>query len=128
MSDLRPVGVPIEIDGVERHFLFTLNVIDGLQEDYDADLSQIIKDLVEDGKTDKMLRHIVTALLEDEAERAKALRGEELERYTEQGVGWLITLENKEAFLLAVLKAYGVSIPEADEDDDPNQQGGQAKK
>ena len=45
MSDLKPRGIPIILDGVERHFLFTLNIIDELQDKYGKNLYEIIEDL-----------------------------------------------------------------------------------
>ena len=34
MSDLRPIGIPVNFDGVDRYFLFTFKHIDELQDRY----------------------------------------------------------------------------------------------
>lgn len=115
MSDLRPKGVPVVIDGVERHMLFTLNAIDELQEHYKEDLSKIIDRLTDKEEAVSTLRQILATLLNDEAERESA-NGKELKQYTTREVGWLVSLDNQEQILLAILAAYGLSLPEGDED------------
>ena len=57
------------------------------------------------------------ALLNDEAER---MPQEGLKTYTEQETGWLITQENVLEVTMAVLQAYGLSLPEPDEFASPN--------
>ncbi len=127
MSDLRPVGVPVEVEGVERHFLFTLNVIDEIQEHFKMELSQVIDNMTDKEKSNSTVRYLVSALLNDEAER-EAGRGRELKRYTEKEAGWLVTLDNISDILLAIFKAYGLSLPEPDEDSFPNMESGQTEE
>lgn len=126
MSDLRPIGVPIELEGVERHLLFTLNAIDELQEYYKEDLSRIIDKLTDKEEAVAVLRQLLAVLLNDEAEREAAFNGNELKRYTIKEIGWLVTLDNQEQILLAVLGAYGLSLPEGD--DNPNMMSGQTSR
>lgn len=128
MSDLRPIGVPVTIDGVERHMLFTLNAIDEIQEHYNAPLAEIINKLMDKSNAVKALRYVTYALLEDEAQRKSAV-GEKLKQYSEKEVGWVITKENEEEILLAILKAYGLALPEGEEEDFyPNQMSGTTVK
>lgn len=122
MSDLNPKGIPITIDGVERRFLFTLNVIDDIQDHFETSLSEVVQQFTEKGQAYKTLRYVVTALLNDEAERELTAGHEGYNLLTEQETGWLITLENEGEIALAVLKAYGYSLPEGDEA--PNQESG----
>lgn len=126
MSNLRPIGVPIELEGVERHLLFTLNAIDELQEYYKEDLSRIIDKLTDKEEAVAVLRQLLVVLLNDEAEREAAFNGNELKRYTIKEIGWLVTLDNQEQILLAVLGAYGLSLPEGD--DNPNMMSGQTSR
>lgn len=116
MSDLRPKGIPIELEGVERHLLFTLNAINELQEYYKEDLSSIIDKLTDKTEAVSTLRQILTTLLNDEADRELAMNGNELKQYTEKEIGWLVTLDNQEQILLAILAAYGISLPEGDDE------------
>lgn len=129
MSDLRPVGVPVMIEGVERHMLFTLNVIDEIQEHYNEPLAEIINNLMKKSSAVKTLRYMTYALLEDELQR-KAAGGEKLKKYSEKEIGWLITRENEEEIMLAILKAYGLALPESDDREEafPNQSSGQTVK
>ena len=120
MSDLRPRGVPVMVDGVERHFLFTLNAIDEIQDHYDMSLSDVMNNLTDKNQSYKTLRYIIMALLNDEAERESAAGNDKYKKVTEKEAGWMVTLESEEEILLAVFKAYGLSLPEGD-DEDPNQ-------
>lgn len=122
MSDLKPRGVPVMVDGVERHFLFTLNVIDEIQDHYNLALSEVIDKLTDKSQAYKTLRYIIMTLLNDEAERENAIGNDKYKKVTEKETGWLITLENEEEILIAVFKAYGLSLPEG-EDEYPNQEG-----
>lgn len=120
MSDLRPKGVPLMLDGEERHLLFTLNVVDGIQDHYDCALEEVIDRLTNKKESAKTLRYLTMALLNDEAERSGK---EEKKTYTEKEAGWLITQENVLEVTVAVLKAYGLSLPEPDEYESPNAEG-----
>lgn len=127
MSDLRPVGVPIKLEGEERHLLFTLNAIDQLQEHYKEDLSEIIDKLTDKTEAVTTLRQILLTLLNDEAERELNLNGKELKVYSLKEIGWLVSLDNQDEILVNILKAYGLSLPEG-EDDTPNLMSGQTNQ
>lgn len=111
MSDLRPVGVPVEVKGVERHLLFTLNTIDEIQEHYDKTLDEVLDYLMDDRKLPKVMTYILCVLLNDEAERKPE---DGLIKYTEKEIGNIVTREEIMEYTFKILKAYGVSIPEAD--------------
>lgn len=124
MSDLRPTGVPVMLEGVERHLLFTLNAIDRIQDCFDKALYEVIDQLSDDRKFGQTLKAILAILLEDEVERKTHEQGEcSLKQYSPEELGWLITQENAWIMMRSVLAAYGVSLPEP-EDDSPNQKSG----
>lgn len=129
MSDLKPRGVPIELDGVTRHLFFTLNVIDQLEEEYDQTLYETIEELTVAEQNNHMLRDIVTVLLNCEAERNARLRADAAQlTVSQEDVGNMIGLDNYYEVLKAVMEAYGISIPESEEgDEDPNETSGQTK-
>ncbi len=127
MSDLRPVGVSIDIEGVERHLLFTLNAIDEIQEHYDMELQEIMDKITDKGRASDVLRFVFLALLNDEADREAAKGNNDLKKYSEKETGWLITLDNQLEILIKILEAYGASLPNM-EDDDPNRTSGQVTK
>lgn len=120
MSDLRPKGVPVILDGEERYLLFTLNVVDEVQDHYDCALEEVIDKLTDKKQSTKTLRYLTMVLLNDEMER---FGKEGKKTYTEKEVGWLITQDNVLEVTVAVLKAYGLSLPEPDEYASPNAEG-----
>ncbi len=124
MSDLNPKGVLVVLGGEERRLLFTLNAVDEIQDHYDCSLEEVIDRLTDKRESVKTLRYLVMALLNDEAERSGK---EGQKQYTEKEVGWLITQDNATEVTLAVLKAYGLSLPEPDEYAPPNGQSGQSE-
>lgn len=125
MSDLNPRGIPILVNGEERHLLFTLNIVDEIQERYGKTLSEVIDDVISEDITGHMLRDLLVLMLNDEVAREKHRDPESsLKEITEQDAGWIIGLDNQIELISSVLKAYGVSLPEP-EDDDPNRESGQ---
>lgn len=127
MSNLKPRGIPIVLEGEERHFLFTLNTIDEIQDKYDKSMGEIFEELQEEETAMDTLKEIVTVLLNKEAEREKRLKGRDIPEITEEEVGELIGMDNVGEVVTAVFRAYGYSMPEADEND-PNQESGQQNK
>ena len=116
------------MNGEERHFLFTLNMIDQIEEKYDKPLMEVLEDVANDTGNGHLMRDIVVILLNDEAERNKRMKASvEYSTVTEADVGDMIGLDNYYEVMKALLKAYGISMPEVDEDENPNQKSGQMK-
>lgn len=125
MSDLKPRGIPLMLDGVERRLLFTLNVIDDIQSETGRNMKEIMEDLADEKKMGNTLKYLVTTLVNDETEREKRKNPEcTLEKITERDAGELIGMDNIVEITAKVMMAYGYSLPKP-EDDDPNQEGGQ---
>lgn len=120
MSDLKPKGVPLILGEEERHLLFTLNVVDEIQDHYGCALEEVMDRLTDKKESSKTLRYLVMALLNDEEERSGK---EGRKAYTEKEVGWLITQDNVIDVTVAILKAYGLSLPEPDGYESPNAEG-----
>ena len=60
---------------------------------------------------------ILTCLLNDEQKRNKFYgEAKEAKAYTEEEVGWMVTETDKYVIIEAILKAYGVSLPETEEE------------
>ena len=124
MSTLRPRGVKVVLQGNSYEFLFTLNAIDSLQDATGLSLQACIKALTEPETVTHMLKTTARVLINDYLERTQ----ENPEYITDKTVGWLINLENQGEVLVAILEAYGLSMPEPDEDaeeeeeTDPNAQ------
>lgn len=125
MSDLRPRGIPVALDGVERRFLFTLNTIDSIQDETEKNMKEIMTDLADEDLSNKTLKYLVKTLINHEVEREKRKNPDcTLKEVTEQEVGDLIGMDNVVEVTAAVLTAYGYSLPKAEEDD-PNRESGQ---
>lgn len=126
MSDLRPRGIPVVLDGVEHRFLFTLNTIDSIQDETDKNMKDIMMELADEASSNKTLIYLVKTLINHEAEREKRKNPDcVLETVTDQEVGDLIGMDNIVEVTAAVLSAYGYSLPKADEEDNPNRESGQ---
>lgn len=125
MSDLKPKGIEITINGVDRRILFTLNAIDKIQEKYGKPLHEVIDEITKFDLSNHALRDVLLILLEDEAERESVRNACYMpEEMTEKEMGWFLSLENQVEVTKLVLMAYGVSLPEPDESD-PNVESGQ---
>lgn len=121
MSDLKPKGVKVMLDGVEREFLFTLNAIDEIQSKYNAPVLDVMQDIAESEKMADIVRSVTSILLTDEAERAKWKDPDsKLPPVTEKEAGWLVSIDNIGEVTGAIFKAYGISMPDADDETDPN--------
>ena len=126
MSDLRPVGVPIELGGVERHFLFTLNAIDAVQSHYDMTILDALNKLFDANEQVESLKFLTMTLINDEVEREKWRNPDsDLNKVTENDVGYMVHSFNMPEVRKAILAAYRISVPESDENDDPNMESGQ---
>lgn len=126
MSDLRPRGIPVVLNGIEHRFLFTLNTIDSIQDETDKNMKDIMMELADEESSNKTLIYLVKTLINHEAEREKRKNPDcALETVTDQEVGDLIGMDNIVEVTAAVLSAYGYSLPKADEEDNPNRESGQ---
>lgn len=136
MSDLNPKGIKINFDNKERHLLYTLNVIDQIQNHYDMAINEVMNLLYgtepdSRKKSYSMLRYIITVLVnEDVTIHNESSPDDKWESVSENYIGRHVTLHNVGEVSLAVIKAYTSTIPDTDEDeegdneDDPNQMNG----
>ncbi len=114
MSDLQPRGISIMIGGVERHILFTFSAIDIIQDHFDLPLVEVIQLLKDDRQVYKVAGFILSTLIQDEIMRNGGNgRGPEL-----MEVMRMLDISMTNRVLRAILKAYGISMPEPDEDED----------
>ena len=116
MSDLRPIGIPVMLDGVERYFLFTLNVIDEIQSHYGMTVIDAMEKLYNPEDESKTVRFFVHTLLNDEAERGKWKDPDcNLKTVSEKEVGWMVNKFNLEEVKAAICGAFKISVPEPDD-------------
>lgn len=122
MSDLRPKGAQVEIGGVNRHFLFTLNAIDTIQSEKGMPVSNVMELLQDEAEVPGTVRYLATVLINDEIERENARTKGSQATLTEKEVGWLIEISEIGKVADAIMIAYGISLPD-NEDEDPNGEG-----
>ena len=121
MRDLRPKGIPVFLDGVERELLFTLNAIDAIQSKYNMTVFAVLKRITDQNSLPETIKTILSILLTDEAERARWKNPDSaLPAVSEKEAGWLVSIDNLSEVTDAIFKAYRISIPDPDEDTDPN--------
>lgn len=123
MSDLRPRGEVLNVDGVDRYLLFTLNAMDAIQSKFDKTIPEVLDMIVNEYPHSHTLRDVLLILTADEAERTKAKDPKsDIAPLDEQTLGWFIGADNYVDVMRLIFKAYGISMPEVDEDD-PNAAG-----
>lgn len=112
MSDLQPRGISIMIGGVERHLLFTFAAIDIIQDHFDRPLIEVIELLKDERTLYKTAGFIIATLIQDEIARTGSGRGPELMEVMRQ-----LDKSMTKRVLKAILRAYGISLPEPDEEE-----------
>lgn len=119
MSDLRPNGVKIAVAGQEYELLFTINVIDEIQASCNMALFDVIGMIAgaaageTDHETLKVYRSVLTALLNRNAR----------EQLTEVQVGDAVEWKEYQMIATAMLRAYGISMPENEDDEQEDDEG-----
>lgn len=142
MRELRPEGVEIEFGGREYRLLFTLNVVDEIQEHYDSGMFLVLKRLFPTKETeetenefdrkrrdsDRVLRYILTTLINEDIDMQNEDCDEKHPHVDERYVGRRITGRNKVRIVEAVIQAFvGESGNETEEEtEDPNMESGTA--
>ena len=116
MSDMRPSGIAVTVGGVERHVLFTLAVVDEIQSKYNLPVSEVITKMSDEMEVYPVLVSIIASLINDEIIRKET--GED--PVTEEWLKRNITVPECDGIITAILQSYGISVPEKDEDEDPN--------
>lgn len=128
MGVMNNTGTPLNLDGVERHLLFTLNAVDEIQEHFDLPLQEVIGKLLKDDSAEETLKGLLVILFNDEVERL-SYNGKEcnIEKVDDRQIGWMLTNDNVIYAITSVLTAYGCDLPKQDEDD-PNAKSGTQMK
>ena len=121
MNNYRPLGHSVTfLDGVERHFLFTLAVVSEIQGHYDLPVGTVMAKLADDREGFDTLAYLALTLANDEIMRRNDQTGKDDPLLTEKQVKWLIDVPLAKKILKPIMMAYGYSMPENEEDDDPN--------
>lgn len=117
MSDLRPKGLPISLlDGVERDILFTLAVVDEVQDHYDMAVGKVMAKLTDPREVYDVIANLTLALINDSIRRAGEKDYLKIDEIKE-----LIDVPLATRLIRPLMQSYGYSLPDTDEEDeDPN--------
>ena len=121
MSDLQPKGTALTLlDGEERRILFTLSVVDEIQSHYGLTVPEVFAKTGDPKEQSDALSFIVLSLINNSIKRNNRLHGTDEEyltmEYVKDNIDMLIIPEINRA----IAKSYGYSVPEPDEDDEPD--------
>ncbi len=134
MSDIRPAGAPLKFAGIKYELLFTVNVIDEVQDAFDIHIDDLIT-LLGDSKSRDFRRNVAKILtyLINEAILIKSDEtGEEPKLLTEEYVRRHLSNVNMSECFAAICSAYSLSFLRiakeeddiGEEDEDPNATSG----
>lgn len=115
MSDLRPRHTKIELGGKEYGMLFTLNVIDEIQDKFDIPISELGDLMADERKVFKVLKSLLAMLINEAIDDAET--GEP--HVTEAFVGRKITFAEISTLRDKVFASFADGLPQSEEDD-PN--------
>jgi arginine/lysine/ornithine decarboxylase len=116
MSDLRPKPVEITLDGKTYGLLFTLNVIDDIQDKTGLPINDVIDALHDDYKRFKTLKTLLALMINEYIDEYELKETYVTERY----VGRKIGVYGIEEMVSKIASALTLSYPE--EDGSPNPQ------
>lgn len=117
MSDLRPTGTPVVICGQEYNFLFTIGIIETIQEECNMALVEIIPGIARTANystTAEDMRNFNTVV-------AAFISADTGERISPEELDGVIKPREMQKIATGIMKAYGFSMPEPDEEDDENE-------
>ncbi len=128
MSDLRPKGTPVTICGQEYNFLFTIGIIETIQEECNMALVEImpkIAGIANYSTTPEELKCFNTVA-------AAFISADAGEKISPEDMDGVIKPAEMQKIAVKILQAYGFAMPDPDEEDDdeeekedPNQKTGQ---
>lgn len=117
MSDLQPKGIPVTIDDQDWHFYMTIAAADVIQDHYDLPLQDVMNKLYHERERYSTCAYILSVLTADEVRRDKL----KIKAPTEKELRDIVDVPAANRYTMSILRAYGISMPEKDEDDDdPN--------
>ena len=120
MSNLKPKGVKIQLNGKEYGMRFTLNAIDDIQEHFNISVENI-GDLFKDQKERiKNLKYLLKTLINEDIDCIKDETGEEMPHVDERYVGRHINSTNMHEIMSSIMKSFTNGTPEPEDEETPN--------
>lgn len=120
MSDLQPKPVEINLAGEKYDLLFSINVIDAIQDKFDAPISDL-QELMKNYKTQfKTIRFVLTALINEGTKYRNETLDEKRKLVTEDYVGLRINTNNLIDIAGSINKAFSDGVPKGEDEEIPN--------
>lgn len=126
MKTLKPEGVDINFDGINRKFLFNINVVYDIQEHFDTSIEEVIQNIYnkkdKNSKYDyKLLAYVAVALSNEDTRIFNKTSAVKREMIDEEYITTKIPYLSIRKIVDAVFKAYMTSNKtDVEENDDPN--------
>lgn len=111
MSNINPKGKPLKIGGREYNLIFTINVIDDIQDHFDISIDKLSDLISEPRKQFKVIRYILTALINESIEIHNEESPDKWDKIDERYVGRHMTTSNLKEFADAILGAFADGTP-----------------
>lgn len=120
MSDLKPKGVKILLNGKEYGMRFTLNAIDDIQEHFNISVENLGELFKESKDRVRNLRYLLTVLINEDIDCKKDETGEEFPHVDERYVGRHINAMNMQEIMASIMKSFTSGTPEPENEETPN--------
>ena len=124
MSDLKPKGIKIELDGKEYNLLFSLNVIEDFQDKFDTPISKIQEIMGDERKVYKATKFLLAALINEALDEKES--GDE--HISEKAIGRKVNFSNIRYLNESIMAAAVEGMPQITDEDieeygdeDPNE-------
>jgi len=116
MSDLRPTPHKIKLGGEEFGLLFSINVIDEIQDHFNISISELTNVLKDQRTIFKNLKYILTLLINEGIDDEESGHP----HVDEKWVGRKITANNLQGLTKDILLAFSEGTPKSEGDEIPN--------
>ncbi|MDF2820185.1 MAG: hypothetical protein K0R15_626 [Clostridiales bacterium] len=126
MRSLKPKGIEINLDNKPRKLLFTLNVIDDLQEHYNLAINEVLMKMFGETEEEKkksynILKYIMMVLINEDVDIHNDENSDKWEKVSERYVGRILAKCNTGFVVTMVLEAFSSSLMETEEEEFPNE-------
>lgn len=117
MSDAKNKSGKIVLGGIEFDLIFTINVIDDLQDKFDISIEQL-GDIMSGRDKFKAIRYILTELINEGIDNSNYISGDKVPHVTERQVGRWLNVNNIGMASECIFAAFTAGVPDGSDDED----------
>lgn len=125
MSDLKPTGDRIRLGKNDYKLLFSLNVVDDVQDKFDTPISELPKLMQDPKKQIKNVLQLLAMLVNEGIDFDNDMDGGKRPHIDARFVGRYIDANNVGELKSKILNSMVSGIPKQEDDADPNPESGQ---